>query len=205
LSRWITSRFWCGILHRGKIACSNGMNMFVTKWSLFILVSFGSLPITLKPLVFHMIVNIKFLFWISSLGFVITSSLDRVHMRYGNIFKKNHNSSPVTRWCRSSYSTTYKNANIAFAYSFHFSCKSCVNRCGTQCKWNDLKPIKSCKCGNTDESATHSISAIERVDLKGNLSNIAIILWSRLSKEGLLVRISSWRSWRSSHTSVIHN
>jgi hypothetical protein len=36
LSRWIINRFWCGALHRGKIACSNGMSMFVTKYLLFI-------------------------------------------------------------------------------------------------------------------------------------------------------------------------
>jgi hypothetical protein len=37
---------------------------------------------------FHMIVNMKFLPWIWNLGFVITSSLNRAHMRHGYVFKK---------------------------------------------------------------------------------------------------------------------
>jgi hypothetical protein len=89
---------------------------------------------------------------------------------------------------------------------FHlFLCKSCVDRCDTQCKWNDLKPIESCKCSNTIDWATLSVSAIERADSKGNLSNIARILASRSFKGGLPVRISSWRSWRLNRTSVISN
>jgi hypothetical protein len=41
-----------------------------------------------KPLGFHMIVNMNFLLWISSLGFVTMSSLDRVHIRPGYLSKK---------------------------------------------------------------------------------------------------------------------
>jgi hypothetical protein len=39
----------------------------------------------------------EFLLWISCLGFVITSSLDRVHMQRGDVSKENHDSSLVTR------------------------------------------------------------------------------------------------------------
>jgi hypothetical protein len=31
LSRWTTSHFWCGALPRGKIVCSNGMNIIIIK------------------------------------------------------------------------------------------------------------------------------------------------------------------------------
>jgi hypothetical protein len=31
LLRWTINHFWCGALPRGKIACSNEMDMFVTK------------------------------------------------------------------------------------------------------------------------------------------------------------------------------
>jgi hypothetical protein len=133
------------------------------------------------------------------------SSLDRVHMRRGDVSKKNYDLSPVIRWCQLSRSTACKNGNIAFAYSFHFSCKSCVKRCNTQCKWNDLKLIEWCKCSNTIEWATPNVSAIEQADSKGDLFNMAKFLASRSSRVGLPVRISSWKSWQSSPTSAIQN
>jgi hypothetical protein len=73
----------------------------------------------------------EFLLWISSLSFVTILSLDRVHIRYGDIFKTNNDSSPVTRWCQSSRLATSKMGSIACVYSIRFSRKSCVNRCGT--------------------------------------------------------------------------
>jgi hypothetical protein len=152
-----------------------------------------------------MIVNMNFLLWISSVGLVTRWSLNRVHMRRDDIFKKNHDLSPVTRWCQLSRLTACKNGNIAFAYYFRFSHKSCVNRCGIQCKWNDLKPIESCKCSNTIEWAIPGVLAIERIDSKGDLSNMARILAWRSSRRGLLVRSSSWRSWRPSRTSALQN
>jgi hypothetical protein len=152
-----------------------------------------------------MIVNMNILLWISNLGFVTISFLNRVHMRRSDVFKENHDSSLVTRWCQLSRSAACKNVNIAFAYSFHFSRKSCVNRCGTQCKWKDLKSIESCKCSNTVEWATLNVSTIERVDSKEDLFNIARILVSRSSRGDFAVRISSRRSWRPSRTSVIQN
>jgi hypothetical protein len=96
---------------------------------------------------------------------------------------------------------------MACAYSIRFSYKSCINRCSTQCKWNDLKPIELCKCSNTVGWPTHSVSVIERTDSnsKGDLFNIAIILASRSSRGGFPVRISSWRSWRPNYTSTIQN
>jgi hypothetical protein len=66
-----------------------------------------------------MIMSINFLLWICCLDFGATSSLDRVHSRRDNVSKKNHDSSPVTKWCQPSRSTTCKNGNIFFAYSFH--------------------------------------------------------------------------------------
>jgi hypothetical protein len=73
----------------------------------------------------------EFLLWILSLGFMTMSFLDRVHMRYGYVFKKDHDSSLVTRWCKLSCFAICKNGNIAFAYSFRFPRKSCVSICGT--------------------------------------------------------------------------
>jgi hypothetical protein len=105
----------------------------------------------MKSLGFDMIINMNFLLWISSLGFVTMLSLDRVHMRHGDIFKKNHNSLPITKCYQLSHSAAYKNNNIALAYSFRLSRKSCLNRYGTQCKYNNLKLIKSCKCNNIIE------------------------------------------------------
>jgi hypothetical protein len=93
----------------------------------------------------------EFFLWISSLDFVTTSSLDNVHMRRGDILKKNQDSASVTRWCQASRSVAYKNGNMALAYSFRFSHKPPVKRSGTQCKWNDLNPRDSCKCCNTVE------------------------------------------------------
>jgi hypothetical protein len=106
------------------------------------------------------------LLWISSLRFVTTSSLDRVHMRRDDVFKENHDSSSITKWCQLSRSAAYNNDNIAFAYSFRFSRELCFNRCGTQCKWNNLKPIELCKCSDTVEWIIFSVSNIERADLK---------------------------------------
>jgi hypothetical protein len=85
--------------------------------------------------------------------------------------------------------------------------KSCVNRCGTQCKWNNLKSIESHKCSNTVEWEIPSVSDIERTNSNSKvyLSNIARILASISSSRGLPVQTSSRRSWRPSHTSVIHN
>jgi hypothetical protein len=77
------------------------------------------------------------------LDFVIISSLDRIHMRRGDVFKKKYDSLPVTRWCQLSRSTACKNGNIALARSFRFLHKSSVNRCHTQYKGNDLKPMES--------------------------------------------------------------
>jgi hypothetical protein len=147
----------------------------------------------------------EFVLWMSSLGFVIPLSLDRVRMRGGDLLKKNHYSSPVTRWCHLSRSAACKNGSIALACSFRFSRKSSVNTCGTQCKWNDLKPIESCKCRNTVGWATSSLSAIEWSDSNGDLSNIARFFASRSSNGGLLVRISSCKSWRPSYIFVIQN
>jgi hypothetical protein len=146
-----------------------------------------------------------FLLWISSLGFVTQWSFDRVYVRRRDIFKKNHHSSLVIKWYQLSSLVRCKNDNILFAYSFCFSRKSCLNKCGTQCKWNGLKLIESCKCNNTVKWATRSISAIELIDLKGDLSNITRILTSRLSRGGLPVRIWSSKSWRSVRTFVIQN
>jgi hypothetical protein len=70
-------------------------------------------------------------------------------------------------------------------------------------KWDDMKLIDSCKCGDTVEWATCSVSTIERVDLKGDLSNLTRILASRSSRGDLPVRISSWRSRRPRHISII--
>jgi hypothetical protein len=39
--------------------------------------------------------------------------------------------------------------------------KSPLNRCGTQCKWNDLNPMDWCKYRNTVDYAISSLSAIE--------------------------------------------
>jgi hypothetical protein len=147
------------------------------------------------------------LLWLSSLDFVTTLSLDRVHRRHDNVFKKDHDLSSVTRWCQPSRSAACKNGNIALACSFrfHFSRKTSVNRCGIQCKWNDLKPMESYKCLNTIWQATNSLSDIEWVDSNRDLFNIARIFASRWSSRGLRVRISLCRSWRPRLISVIQN
>jgi hypothetical protein len=145
------------------------------------------------------------LLWILSLGFVPTSSLDRIHIRRGDVLKKNHDSSRVTRWCQTSRWAPYKNGNIALACSFCFWHKSSINRCSTQRKWNDLKPIYICKYSNTVVEPTYNLPAIEQADSKGDLSNIVKILASRSSRGCLPVRISSWRSWRPNRTSAIQN
>jgi hypothetical protein len=152
-----------------------------------------------------MIVNINLLLWISCLDFVTISFLDSVYMWHADILKQNHDSSPVTRWCQPSRSATYKNGNIALAYSFHFSHKSLVNRCRTQCKWNDLNQKDLCKYCNTAGYITNSLSDIEWDDSNGDLSNIAKFLLSRSSRGGLPLRISSRRLWRPRYISVIQN
>jgi hypothetical protein len=125
LSTEITSHFSCDALLQGKIICSREISKFVTKQLLFILISFWNLSTTWNPVGFHIIVNITFLLWICCLGFIATSSLDRVHIRRGDVSKKNHDSSSVTRWCQPSHSAACKNGNIFFAYSFHFRKNHC--------------------------------------------------------------------------------
>jgi hypothetical protein len=115
-------------------------------------------------------------------------------MQCSDVLNKIHDSSPVPRYCRLLRSAASKNGNIAFVYSLRFPHKPYVNRCGTQCKWNDLKSIESCKCSNIVERAMPNVSDIERADSKRDLSNIAIILTSRSSRGGLPMQISSWRS-----------
>jgi hypothetical protein len=100
---------------------------------------------------------------------------------------------------------TYKNDNIALACSLRFSRKSLVDWRGTQRKSNDLNPRDSCKCSNTADCTTASLSAIERDDSNGDLSKAARILESRSSTGGRPLRISSCRSWRPRHISAIHN
>jgi hypothetical protein len=68
-----------------------------------------------------------------------------------------------------------------------------------------LKPIDICKCSSTVVQPIRSLLAIEQVDSKRDLSNIAKILASRSSRGGLQVQISSWRSWRPNRTSAIQN
>jgi hypothetical protein len=77
--------------------------------------------------------------------------------------------------------------------SFRFSHKSSVNRCDTQCKWNNLDQIEWCKYRNTIWRATNSLLAIEWADSNGDLSNMARIFASRSSSGDLPVRISSCR------------
>jgi hypothetical protein len=48
-----------------------------------------------------------------------------------------------------------------FCMLLSFLEKSPLNRRGTQSKWNDLNPMDSCKCRNTVDCATGSLSAIE--------------------------------------------
>jgi hypothetical protein len=81
----------------------------------------------------------EFWLWMSGLGFMIASSLTKVHIRRGNVLKKYHDSSLATNYCHPSRSAAYKKRNIAFAYSFRFSHNLSVNTCRTQCKWNNLK------------------------------------------------------------------
>jgi hypothetical protein len=90
------------------------------------------------------------------------------------IFKTNHDSSWVIRWCQLSHSAACKNGNIALACSFCFSHQSSVNRCGTQCKWNDLQSTELCKCHNIVGWTTNNLSAIdiEWADSNADLSNI---------------------------------
>jgi hypothetical protein len=121
LSRWITNRFWCIALPRGKIACSCEINAFITKWLLLILVSCGSLSRTRTPCGFHMTVNMIVLLWISRLGFASMSSLDRVYMRRRDGFKRKHDSSLVTRWCQLSRSAARKMATSLLHTPFSFA------------------------------------------------------------------------------------
>jgi hypothetical protein len=93
-----------------------------------------------------MIVNTNFLLWISSLGFVATSSLDRVYIRRGDALKKNQDSSPVTWWCQPSRWTACRNGNIALACSFHFtlnhrSTSAALNANGTI--WSQLTHVNT--------------------------------------------------------------
>jgi hypothetical protein len=163
-----------------------------------------SLLTTKKPLGFHMIVNMNFALNIKSRLCDHVISRQSLHATWWCIQEKpwliiGHNMmSSITFGSIQTW-------QHHFCIFLSFSRKSCINRCGTQCKWNDLKPIESHKDSNIIEWATRSVSDIEWADLKGDLSNITRILVSRSSRRGFLVRISSWRSWRPSHTSVIQN
>jgi hypothetical protein len=68
--------------------------------------------------------------------------------------------------------------------------KSPVNRCGTQCKWNDLNQKDSSKSCNTVWYITSNLLAIEWAGSNWYLSKIAKILLSRSSSGGLPLRIS---------------
>jgi hypothetical protein len=64
-----TSRFWCRAIPQGKIACSSGHGLYVTKDSPFIFISFWSLSTMSKSRGFHMMVNMNFCsgYWVLAL------------------------------------------------------------------------------------------------------------------------------------------
>jgi hypothetical protein len=61
----------------------------------------------------------------------LQDSLGRIHMRYGDLLKKNHYSLPITACCESSRLGIPKTGSMA---------KSCFTGYGTQCKWNNPAP-----------------------------------------------------------------
>jgi hypothetical protein len=137
--------------------------------------------------------------------FVITSSLDKVHMRRGDISRRNCDLLLATKWCQPSRSAACKKGNMICAYYIHFWHNPIVNLCGISYKWNDMKPMNSWKRCKTIARPTERVSSIDRADSKGDLSSIARIVTSRLSRGGLPMQFSSWRSWQSPPTLWIHN
>jgi hypothetical protein len=118
----------------------------------------------------------QFLLWISSLGFVATSSLNIFHIRHGDVLNSDQDSSPVTRWCQPSRWAAHRNGNMALVCSFRFERKPSVHRSGTWRKWNDLEPINRSKCLSTVAWLTRSISAIDQL-VRKKICSISPEFW----------------------------